>query len=73
MVVLQIGVPAPQKRDVMTEAERHPKGETQRLIRDWGILIKYRNYLRCWHKLLLKMEKRLKKPKVRHQKPKKTK
>jgi len=72
MVVLQIGVPPPQQRDVMTEEERHPKDETQRLIRDWGILIKYRNYLRCWRRLLLNVEKRLKNPRVRHKRPKKT-
>jgi hypothetical protein len=72
MVVLQIGVPSLQQRDVMTEEERHPKDETQRLIRDWGILIKYRNYLHCWRRLLLNMEKRLKNSKVRHQRPKRT-
>jgi hypothetical protein len=72
MVVLQIAVPSPQQRDVMKEEERHPQDETQRLIRDWGILIKYRNYLRCWRKLLLNMEKRLKRPKVRHQSSKRT-
>jgi hypothetical protein len=62
MVVLQIGVPAPVERAVMSEEQRHPKDETQRLIRDWGILIKYRDYLKLWRKLLLKVEKRAKKP-----------
>jgi hypothetical protein len=73
MVVLQIAVPTSQERDVMTEAERHPEGETQRLIRDWGILLKYRNYLSCWHRLLLKLQRRLKKSKLRHQRLKRTK
>ena len=72
MVVLDIGVPSPQQRDVMKEEERNLKDDTQRLIRDWGILIKYRNYLRSWRKLLLNLEKRMKKHKLRHQKSKKT-
>jgi hypothetical protein len=69
MVVLQIGVPSSQQRDVMNEETRHPKDETERLIRDWGILIKYGKYLRCWLKLLLNVEKQMKKLKVRHQGP----
>jgi hypothetical protein len=72
MLVLQIGVPPPQQRDMMNEEERHPKDETHRLIRDWGILTKYRNYLRSWRKLFLKMEKQAKKHKVRQQRPKRT-
>ena len=63
MEVLQIAVPPSQKRDVMKEEDRRPNDETQRHIRDWGILIKYKNYLRCWRKLLFNMKKRTKKPK----------
>jgi len=72
MVVLNIGVPSPQQRDVMKDEERHLKDGTHRHIRDWGILIKYRQYLHYWRKLLLNMEKRHKKRKVRHQRPKRT-
>jgi hypothetical protein len=58
MVVQQIGVPAPREpRSLMTDEERNPLKVTRRLIRDWGILIKYRDYVHYWHKLLYKMEK----------------
>jgi hypothetical protein len=73
MLVLQIGVPSPQQRDVMKDEERHLKDETQRLIRDWGILTKYRDYLLYWRKLFLNMERRLKKHKVRHERAERTK
>jgi hypothetical protein len=68
MVVLQIGVPSRQQRDLMTEEERNPNDETQQFIRDWGILIKYRDYLKSWKKLLSKMEKRLSRLKEKKQK-----
>ena len=72
MKVLQIAVPPSQKRDVMKEEDRRPNYETKRHIRDWGILIKYKNYLRCWRKRLLNMKKQPKKVKGPYQKPKKT-
>jgi hypothetical protein len=58
LVMQQIGVPAPrEQRSLMTDEERNPTDMTQHLIRDWGILIKYRDYVRYWHELLHKMLK----------------
>ncbi|XP_067009308.2 uncharacterized protein [Anabrus simplex] len=33
------------QRSIMPEEDRHPSEETRRLVRDWGILSKYRTYL----------------------------
>jgi hypothetical protein len=41
----------------MTDEERNPLEVTQHLIRDWGILSKYRDYIRYWRQLLHKMGK----------------
>jgi hypothetical protein len=58
MVVQEIGVPAPrEQRSLMTDEERNPLELTRHLIRDWGILVKYRDYIHYWRKLLYKMEK----------------
>jgi hypothetical protein len=58
LVVQKIGVPAPrQERSLMADEERNPPDVTRHLIRDWGILIKYRDYLRYWRELLFKMAK----------------
>jgi hypothetical protein len=58
MVVQQIGVPSPrEQRSLMTDEERNPLQETQHLIRDWGILSKYRDYVYYWLQLLHKMAK----------------
>ncbi|XP_063992805.1 uncharacterized protein LOC135170693 [Diachasmimorpha longicaudata] len=44
------GVNLPERvpRSIMTTVERAPVDETRRLIRDWGILIKYKDYLHAW-------------------------
>ncbi|XP_021930778.1 uncharacterized protein LOC110835154 [Zootermopsis nevadensis] len=62
LVMHQIGVPAPrEERSLMADDERIPPDVTRHLIRDWGILVKYRDYLRYWRKLLTKMEKQRRK------------
>ncbi|CAL7945647.1 unnamed protein product [Xylocopa violacea] len=35
-------------RSIMSEIEREPVDDTRRLIRDWGVLLKYRDYLHAW-------------------------
>ncbi|XP_034946578.1 uncharacterized protein [Chelonus insularis] len=35
-------------RNIMSPVERDPVDETRRLVRDWGVLLKYRNYLHAW-------------------------
>ena len=72
MKVLQIAVPPSQQRNVIKEENRYPNDETQRHIRNWGNFFKYKNYPRCWRKLLFNMKKQPKKLKVPYQKPKKT-
>jgi hypothetical protein len=69
MVAQQIGVPAPrEQRSLMTEDERRPLKEMRQLIRDWGILVKYRDYVHYWRKFLLKTEKqRRTRKRVKHQ------
>jgi hypothetical protein len=65
LVAQQIGVPAPrEQRSLMTDEERNPPNMTQHLIRDWGIFIKYRDYVRYWHELLHKMLKNRKSRKL---------
>ncbi|XP_054005215.1 uncharacterized protein LOC128890589 [Hylaeus anthracinus] len=41
-------VPPRVERSIMTSIEREPVDDTRRLIRDWGILHKYRDYLHAW-------------------------
>jgi hypothetical protein len=47
----------------MTAEQRNQPDVTRRLIRDWGILVKYRDYLHCWRELLYKVENQRKKRK----------
>ncbi|XP_066598608.1 uncharacterized protein [Prorops nasuta] len=35
-------------RSIMTYTERNPIDDTRRLVRDWGVLLKYRDYLHAW-------------------------
>lgn len=35
-------------RSIMSKTERNPVDDTKRLIRDWGVLLKYRDYLHAW-------------------------
>ena len=66
LVVQQIGVPAPrEQRSLMKDEERTPSDMTQHLVRDWGILIKYRDYVHYWHQFLYKMLKYRKSGKLR--------
>jgi len=58
LVTQQIGVPTPrEQRSLMKDEERNPPDMTQHLVRDWGILIKYRDYVHYWQKFLHKMLK----------------
>ncbi|XP_012222486.1 uncharacterized protein [Linepithema humile] len=36
------------ERNIMNDIERNPVDETRRLIRDWGVVLKYRDYLDAW-------------------------
>ncbi|KAK0159816.1 hypothetical protein PV327_010889 [Microctonus hyperodae] len=35
-------------RNIMSELEREPVDHTRRLVRDWGVLLKYKDYLHAW-------------------------
>ena len=35
-------------RSIMTAVERDPVDDTRRLVRDWGVLLKYKDYLHAW-------------------------
>ncbi|XP_025264221.1 uncharacterized protein LOC112637835 [Camponotus floridanus] len=41
-------LPIRVERSIMSNIERNPVDETKRLIRDWGVILKYRNYLHAW-------------------------
>ncbi|XP_076391718.1 uncharacterized protein LOC105663295 [Megachile rotundata] len=41
-------VPSRVERSIMSRTERHPVDDTRRMVRDWGVLLKYRNYLHAW-------------------------
>ncbi|KAJ8688083.1 hypothetical protein QAD02_023878 [Eretmocerus hayati] len=43
-----VQLPGRIERDIMSEIERQPVDETRRLIRDWGVMIKYKDYLHAW-------------------------
>ncbi|XP_011687678.1 PREDICTED: uncharacterized protein LOC105449917 [Wasmannia auropunctata] len=43
-----IRLPTRVERDIMSHTERNPVDETRRLIRDWGVILKYRDYLHAW-------------------------
>ncbi|XP_069678823.1 uncharacterized protein [Periplaneta americana] len=67
LIVLQIAVPVPRvQRSLMSDEERNPPDETKRLVRDWGVLTKYRDYLHYWSLLLSKMENHQKKHKAKN-------
>ncbi|CAK9830580.1 hypothetical protein ANTRET_LOCUS7729 [Anthophora retusa] len=44
----ELRVPSRVKRSIMSNIEREPVDDTRRLIRDWGVLLKYRDYLHAW-------------------------
>lgn len=41
-------IPSRVERSIMNKVERNPEDDTRRLIRDWGVLLKYRDYLHAW-------------------------
>ncbi|KAH0551974.1 uncharacterized protein LOC123270754 [Cotesia glomerata] len=41
-------IPERISRDIMSPEERAPNDETIRLVRDWGVMLKYKNYLHAW-------------------------
>ncbi|XP_011878736.1 PREDICTED: uncharacterized protein LOC105568011 [Vollenhovia emeryi] len=43
-----IRLPTRVERSIMSHTERNPVDETRRLIRDWGVVLKYRDYLHAW-------------------------
>ncbi|XP_046749355.1 uncharacterized protein LOC124413067 [Diprion similis] len=45
-------VPERVSEDIMTGPDKDPVGETKRLVRDWGILYRYGDYLSAWEKVL---------------------
>ncbi|XP_012344449.1 uncharacterized protein LOC105736004 [Apis florea] len=44
-------IPSRVERSIMSNVEREPVDETRRLVRDWGILLKYRDYLHAWKRI----------------------
>ncbi|XP_011499721.1 PREDICTED: uncharacterized protein LOC105363669 [Ceratosolen solmsi marchali] len=36
------------ERSIMSDADRQPVDDTRRLVRDWGILVKYKDYIHAW-------------------------
>ncbi|XP_011310862.1 uncharacterized protein [Fopius arisanus] len=47
-----INLPGRVSRGIMTAIQREPVDETRRLIRDWGVLLKYKDYLHAWRHVL---------------------
>lgn len=41
-------LPARVQRSIMSDHERFLPDETNRLVRDWGVILKYRDYLHAW-------------------------
>ncbi|XP_070170643.1 uncharacterized protein [Polyergus mexicanus] len=41
-------LPTRVERSIMSGIERNPVDDTRRLVRDWGVLLKYRDYLHAW-------------------------
>ncbi|XP_051163654.1 uncharacterized protein LOC127283044 [Leptopilina boulardi] len=41
-------MPPRVERSIMSIEDRDPIDETRRLVRDWGIVLKYRDYLHSW-------------------------
>ncbi|XP_011645690.1 uncharacterized protein LOC105432536 [Pogonomyrmex barbatus] len=46
-----IRLPSRVERSIMSHTERNPIDETRRLIRDWGVILKYRDYLHAWRRV----------------------
>ncbi|XP_072759501.1 uncharacterized protein [Anoplolepis gracilipes] len=41
-------LPTRVERSIMSSIERNPVDITRRLVRDWGVILKYRDYLHAW-------------------------
>ncbi|OAD54613.1 hypothetical protein WN48_06501 [Eufriesea mexicana] len=48
MALPSLRLPARVERSIMSNTERQPVDDTRRLVRDWGVLLKYRDYLHAW-------------------------
>lgn len=48
LLSLAIPLPGAVPRDIMSPDERNLSDDTDREIRDWGVLIKYRDFLHGW-------------------------
>jgi len=48
VVLPSLQLPQPVEMNIMSSIERNPVDDTRRLIRDWGVLLKYRDYLLAW-------------------------
>ncbi|KAK2584104.1 hypothetical protein KPH14_006546 [Odynerus spinipes] len=47
-VLPSLRLPSRVERSVMNSIERDPEDDTRRLVRDWGVLLKYKDYLHAW-------------------------
>lgn len=43
-----LSLPPRLGRGIMTETERNLDHDTDRHVRDWGVLLKYKDYLHAW-------------------------
>ncbi|XP_076667832.1 uncharacterized protein LOC143368711 [Andrena cerasifolii] len=48
VAVPTLQIPLRVQRSIMSNIERDPVDDTRRLVRDWGVLLKYRDYLHAW-------------------------
>ena len=48
VVLPPLRIPTRVQRSIMITTEREPVDVTRRLVRDWGILLKYKDYLHAW-------------------------
>ncbi|KAI4484996.1 hypothetical protein M0802_012879 [Mischocyttarus mexicanus] len=46
-----IRLPQRFERSIMNKIERDPVDDTRRLVRDWGVLLKYKDYLHAWRRV----------------------
>lgn len=44
-------VPPRVHRSIMKTSEREPADDTRRLVRDWGVVRKYKEYLHIWRRV----------------------
>ncbi|XP_043267845.1 uncharacterized protein [Venturia canescens] len=51
VVLPTLKLPLRVQRSIMSSTEREPVDVTRRLVRDWGILLKYRDYLHAWRRI----------------------